>query len=169
MTPQLGLSFFFLPKRSPQPVQIPALWPALLCSEGVQGVSGLSSGPDNKGWCVCQLSSAPMCHQCGVPVEWGEGWGGQKQKNREIKEHNNTFFFFFNIIYYVQSMCETDPHKTHENNTLEEHNTQGSLCFRHPCRFCFTRSSRVKHRPKAWHRRYSWEVWELINSWKKFQ
>lgn len=136
---------------------------------GSKGSRGFPAVPITRDDVSASSARLPCVISAGFLSSGGKGEGDKSRKTGRLKSTITLFFFFFNIIYYVQSMCETDPHKTHENNTLEEHNTQGSLCFRHPCRFCFTCSSRVKHRPKARHRRYSWEVWELINSWKKFQ
>lgn len=34
-------------------------------------------------------------------------------------------------------MCETDPHKTHENNTLEEHKHPGVTLFSSSLSFLF--------------------------------
>lgn len=49
---------------------------------GVQRVQGSRAfrQSDNKGWCVCQLSSAPVCHQCGVLSSGGRVRGTTAEK-----------------------------------------------------------------------------------------
>lgn len=137
---------------------------------GSKGSRGFPAVPITRDDVSASSARLPCVISAGFLSSGGKGEGDKSRKTGRLKSTITLFFFFFSISFTTFSRCVklilTRPMKT----TLWRNiNTQGSLCFRHPCRFCFTRSSRVKHRPKARHRRYSWEVWELINSWKKFQ
>lgn len=136
---------------------------------GSKGSRGFPAVPITRDDVSASSARLPCVISAGFLSSGGKGEGDKSRKTGRLKS-TITLFFFFSISFTTFSRCVklilTRPMKT----TLWRNiNTRGSLCFRHPCRFCFTRSSRVKHRPKAWHRRYSWQVWELINSWKKCQ
>lgn len=142
------------------------------CREGPKG----PEGPELSSSLIIRddVSASSARLPCVVSVGFcrvGEGWGGQQQKNREIKAHNNTFFYHLLCPLCVWKWASQDP-KTHKNNTLEENNTQGSLCFRNfACSlvFLFISSSLRKYQEKKWHFHFSIASSLIVRIFPKFK
>lgn len=64
---------------------------------------------DNRGWCVCQLSSAPMCRQRGVFVGWGRDGEDESRKTRRLK---STITLFLSLTTSNVKTILTRPVKT---------------------------------------------------------
>lgn len=99
---------------SPQGLFHLSLSAGVICSSTSRGSGGGGAfrpfqPSDNRGWCVCQLSSAPMCRQRGVFVGWGRGREDESRKTRRLK---STITLFLSLTTSNVKTILTRPVKT---------------------------------------------------------